>query len=298
VSAFFIECFVVTEYLSLTDHRNQDAFDFLFSLSPGYVVSHKAVDRASRGMLVFELLGPEYFLLLKTCLTHRFKSLLSLDVKNLLKSQLFFLFLLHFDVDWEFLGHFVDSKFPRSHDEHFGRRAILRDYLLILDVIFRLHKVFKLDESHARLVGEEGQALKEVNEALFLLHLDFFEKGLVVSLINHRKVAVGQAFYPGGTWLVVDESKLTKTLPGAELDYLHKETIVDFLPLLFVVAELQLYLSNDHGHQASLKFFRIFFYAWVEAWRWDCIFDTFVIKTPRVIAVNALITHGGFTILP
>ena len=125
MSALFIECFVVTEYLSLADHRNQDAFDLLFSLSAGYVVSHEAVNGASRGVLVFELLGPEYFLLLKPCLPQRLYSLLSLDVKNLLKSQLFFLFLLYFDVDWEFLRHFVDGKFSRSHDKYFGCGAVL-----------------------------------------------------------------------------------------------------------------------------------------------------------------------------
>ena len=76
-------------------------------------------------MLVFEIFGAEYFLHLKTCGTQRLKSLLSLDVKNLLKSQLFLLFLLNFDVDREFLGHFVDSEFSRSHDEHLCRRAIL-----------------------------------------------------------------------------------------------------------------------------------------------------------------------------
>ena len=169
---------------------------------------------------------------------------------------------------------------------------------MILDVISWLHKVFQLDEGHARLVREEGKALKEVHEALFLLQLDLLEKGLVISLINHCEVAVRQTFDPGGTRFIVDESKLTKTLPSAELDYLHKKAIVDFLPLLFVVTELQLYLSNDGGHQASLKFFSIFFYAWIEAWWWDCIFYAFVVKTSLVRADHALITHGGFTILP
>lgn len=125
MSALFIECFVVTEYLSLADHRNQDAFDLLFSLGAGYVVSHEAVYGAPGAVLVFGMLGPEYLLPLKPCLSQRPESLLSLDVKNLLKSQLFFLFLLYFDVDWEFLGHFVDSEFARSYDENFGRRAIL-----------------------------------------------------------------------------------------------------------------------------------------------------------------------------
>ena len=76
-------------------------------------------------MLVFEMFGAEYFLHLKTCGAQRLKSLLSLDVKNLLKSQLFLLFLLNFDVDREFLGHFVDREFSRSYDEHFGCRAVL-----------------------------------------------------------------------------------------------------------------------------------------------------------------------------
>jgi len=169
---------------------------------------------------------------------------------------------------------------------------------LILDVIFLLHKIFQLDEGHARLVREEGKAFKEVHEALFLLHLDLFEKGFVISFVHDCEVAVCQAFDPGGTRFIVDESKFTKTLPSAELDYLHKEAIVDFLPLLFVVAELQLNLSNDGRNQASLKFFSIFFYAWIEAWRWDCIFYAFVVKTPLVRAVHALITDGGFTILP
>lgn len=125
MSALFIKCFVVTENFSLTDHRNKDTFDFLFSLSAGYVVPHQAIDGASRGVLVFEMFGAEYFLHLKTCGTQRLKSLLSLDVKNLLKSQLFLLFLLNLDVDREFLGHFVDSEFSRSYDEHLCRRAIL-----------------------------------------------------------------------------------------------------------------------------------------------------------------------------
>ena len=76
-------------------------------------------------MLVLEIFRAEYFLHLKTCGAQRLKSLLSLDVKNLLKSQLFFLFLLDLYVDREFLGHFVNGEFSRSHDEYFGRRAIL-----------------------------------------------------------------------------------------------------------------------------------------------------------------------------
>jgi hypothetical protein len=148
---------------------------------------------------------------------------------------------------------------------------------LILDVIFLLHKVFQLDEGHTRLVREEGKALKEVNEALFLLHLDLFEKGLVISLVHDCEVAVGQAFYSCGTRFIVDESKFTKTLPCAQLDYLHKKAIVDFLPLLFVVAELQLYRSNDAGHQASFKCFSVFLYARVKVLRRDCDFKAFVV---------------------
>jgi hypothetical protein len=260
MSALFIECFVVTEYLSLADHRNQDAFDLLFSLGAGYVVPHEAIYGAPGGVLVLGMLGPEYLLPLKPCLPQRPESLLSLDVKDLLQSQLLLLFLLYFNVDREFLGHFVYSEFPGAHDEDFGGRAVLRDDLLILDVLFGLHKVFKLDKGHTRLVGEEGQALEEVHEAFFFLKLDLLEKGLVISLINHGKVAVGQAFDSGGAWFVVDESKFTKTLPGAELDNLHKEAIVDFLPLLFIVAEFQLYLSNDVRDQAALKFLSLFFY--------------------------------------
>ncbi len=165
---------------------------------------------------------------------------------------------------------------------------------MILDVIFSLHKVFKLDEGHTRLVRKEGEALKEVNEALLLLQFDLFEKGLVISFVHDCEVAIGQAFDSGGTRFIVDKSKFTKTLPCVELNYLHKEAVVDFLPLLLIMAELHLYLSNDARHQASFKFLRIFFYVWIEVCRLDCTFDAFVIKT-LVRTVHTHITNGGFT---
>ena len=69
------------------------------------------------------------------------------------------------------------------------------------------------------------------------------------------------------------------------------------MPLIFVVAELQLNLSNDARHQASFKFLCVFCYVRIDVWWWDCVFDTFIVDS-LLRAVHTYITNGGFTNLP
>ena len=117
--------------------------------------------------------------------------------------------------DWDF-------ELTIQHNIDVGRWLIFFEDSLVTRILFVLQEVLEFLNRASSPVQKKWQRVQKFSETVHSFLLKLTKYFLVIVAIHDCKGANLSAHYGGCSWLVFNQSKLSKTLPNFEISDLHK----------------------------------------------------------------------------